>query len=587
MKSDKPSSNVASGSEGEPQWGRVLLCGGTDWTRLGKKGGKKAEEDGSVSTRPDLVEPHILRSLSNIKAVSIHTSCAGCHCVVLDVDGAAWLFGRNDRASLGITDVAEVSENAPIQLTAQELGAPKTTTFVYAACGRNHTLLVGSEGQLWTAGANHMGQCGHAVCNEVTPFKLVNGPKHAGVKERVIKAAAGITFSIVLTESGKVFAFGSEEKGQLGNGKAGEHIVSAGKSAFDIEVEPAERFEVLVKGLEDRKIVQISCGQQHSVALDSEGCVYVWGYNGYCRLGLGNQQDVLIPKLVPQFAGPNELLMGAEIAAGPSNTVVIDKQRMYWMAGKWKNTGDGSDACSYLSSGLIIFVIGSSGQPYSSFRYLPDMMGCKITHAACGGVTHWALAPDDDDTVMTIAFGQGAANSELGYGPNEPKSSTKPIRHQLLIGIDVIQIAAGQNTTFFLAKPNAKLSDLPRHPVDVGSPDFCVVCDQDNGEDDPPLECDKARHLWAPWCIDPPLDAVPDGEWFCPECEEEPGAPIEVGGAKRPKGKRTKVKAADEEEPKAGQKRKASAKSKPAGKFFRSSGPTLSQHVLAASKRRK
>lgn len=28
--------------------------------------------------------------------------------------------------------------------------------------------------------------------------------------------------------------------------------------------------------------------------------VYVWGYNGYCRLGLGNQQDVLTPKAVPQ-----------------------------------------------------------------------------------------------------------------------------------------------------------------------------------------------------------------------------------------------------------------------------------------------
>lgn len=28
--------------------------------------------------------------------------------------------------------------------------------------------------------------------------------------------------------------------------------------------------------------------------------VYVWGYNGYCRLGLGNQVDVLTPKVVPQ-----------------------------------------------------------------------------------------------------------------------------------------------------------------------------------------------------------------------------------------------------------------------------------------------
>lgn len=28
--------------------------------------------------------------------------------------------------------------------------------------------------------------------------------------------------------------------------------------------------------------------------------VYVWGYNGYCRLGLGDQKDVLAPKVVPQ-----------------------------------------------------------------------------------------------------------------------------------------------------------------------------------------------------------------------------------------------------------------------------------------------
>ena len=61
-----------------------------------------------------------------------------------------------------------------------------------------------------------------------------------------------------------------------------------------------------------------------------------------------------------QFTGPNEITMGAHIIAGPSNSVVIDKQSMYWMAGKvnylrspnpsyahsppssqWKNTGDG------------------------------------------------------------------------------------------------------------------------------------------------------------------------------------------------------------------------------------------------------
>ena len=58
-----------------------------------------------------------------------------------------------------------------------------------------------------------------------------------------------------------------------------------------------------------------------------------------------------------------------------------------------------------------------------------------------------------------------------------------------------LSIAAGQNTTFFLAKPSSKLSDLPRHPVDVNPAPACLVCDIDEGEDDAALQCDKVGTL--------------------------------------------------------------------------------------------
>ena len=97
---------------------------------------------------------------------------------------------------------------------------------------------------------------------------------------------------------------------------------------------------------------------------------------------------------------------------------------------------------------------------------------------------------------------------ELGLGPEEPKSATKPTRHQPLVGIQVFRsvvcssirnrnehcfsVAAGQHTTLFLAKPNEKFSDLPRHP-EVDAPELCLVCNKDNGDDDLALECDKVR----------------------------------------------------------------------------------------------
>ncbi|KAJ7173734.1 regulator of chromosome condensation 1/beta-lactamase-inhibitor protein II [Mycena filopes] len=522
--------------DARPEWGRVIICGGTDWTRLGRKSGAKTDSDGEVA--PDLLEPHILRSLSNVKAASIHTSAHSCHCVVLDVDGVAWLFGRNGSCALGLpsTTVDSISESAPRRLTASELGAPATTKFVDAACGRNHTLLCGSGGELWSAGINNLGQCGHPVSPDVPAFKLVNVVSEGGGKERVVKATAGVTFSVVLTDSGKVFTFGSGEKGQLGNGKTGERIITGNKIAFDIVSQPAQ-----VEGIDNRKIVQISAGQQHCIALDSTGLVYVWGYGGYCRLGLGTQADELKPKLVPNFAGPNELLTGAYVTAGPSNSVVVDRQGMYWMTGKWKNSGE-----------------GSSGSPYSSFRYMQDIMACKVSHAACGGVTHWVLTPDDDDkdtgepTVMTIAWGQNAANGELGLGLDEPKSATKPTRHIPLDGVYVFDIAAGQNTTLFLAKPTGKYSDLPRHPIDVEPPDACVQCGQDQGDDgDEVLECEKCDAPYHLSCLTPPLEGIPEGEWFCPDCEQTPGASVGAA-AKKLQTKSLKRKA----EPAAGPQKK-------------------------------
>ncbi|KAF8959620.1 regulator of chromosome condensation 1/beta-lactamase-inhibitor protein II [Flammula alnicola] len=446
-----------------------------------------------------LTKHKLLPSRSGVESVSIHTSCSGCHFVVIDIEGNAWL-----------PNVEYISENAPRLVKPSDLGAPKGTKL-------NHTLLVGSDGTLWAAGQNNLGQCGQSICPEVSSFQTVS-VTHGGKKEHVIQGSAGITFSIVLTKSGKVFSFGSAEKGQLGNGTTGERITTGNKTSYDIEVQPVGR----------ETIVEIASGQQHSLALDSTGFACLcWGYNGYCRLGLGNQVDALKPKVVPQFAGPNESTMASGIAAGPSSSVVIDKQGVYWMAGKWKTSGE-----------------GSSGSPYSSFRYMQDIMGCKTILARSGGVTHWLVTPDDDGSPMTICWGQNANNGELGMGPEERKSASKPTRNMTLVGVDVIDIAAGQNTTLFLAKPNDKFTDMPRHPEDVNPPPFCVGCGKDSGEDNSPLECDKCDAPWHLSCLDPPLDAVPDGEWFCPDCEDDPGAPVGAWAIEKKKKSKGKPKRA-------------------------------------------
>ncbi|KAG2090817.1 hypothetical protein BD769DRAFT_1371466, partial [Suillus cothurnatus] len=104
-------------------------------------------------------------------------------------------------------------------------------------------------------------QCGHPVSAQIPAFKAIDGPFLDGERQYVIKAAVGVTFSVILTDDGKVFSFVSGEKGRLGNGRTGEHI-TGNKTTFDIEMEPR---------LDDKTIIDIACGPQHSVALDSQG----------------------------------------------------------------------------------------------------------------------------------------------------------------------------------------------------------------------------------------------------------------------------------------------------------------------------
>ena len=61
-------------------------------------------------------------------------------------------------------------------------------------------------------------------------------------------------------------------------------------------------------------------------------------------------------------------------------------------------------------------------------------------------------------------------------------------------------------------------------------------------------QCEFPYHLG---CLEPPLDAVPEGEWFCPKCSEKPGRPIGVDAEEAPepaaKKRRGKQEGTDEE----------------------------------------
>ncbi|ODN94743.1 hypothetical protein L198_04887 [Cryptococcus wingfieldii CBS 7118] len=475
----------------------VLICGGTDWATNGRK------DRVSNKMSSDLTTPHILRSLCNVKVSKVITGPSANYAIVLDIYGAAYLFGRLPALAKDPSGV--VSENEPIKISPSSVGLPTDAKWVGGAAGRSHLLLVDSEGGAWGCGNNVLGQVGVAQCNVVEKLTKIGGAWTKDKDNKVVQVTAGHTFSLFLTSNGQVYASGSSENGQLGNGKTGERLVKAGKIAYDVEVPPR-----LVSGLDKHKVVEIASGNQHSLALDEEGYVYAWGYAGYSRLGLSDQKDRLSPTLVPQFAGNNIATRAKSVACGPTSSTVVDKQEMLLMAGKWRLTGD-----------------GSTGQPYTRFNrpllIIALVMSCKVIRVSSGGVTHFMTTADPEGGVMTVGFGQGVLYGELGLGSESGKSASKPVKIEPLGGINVIDVAGGAFFSLFLAVPSQEVSELDRYPEHIPSATLCLVCQTDR-KGDPPLECERCDQPYHIDCLTPALPAIPEGEWFCPDCEAETDA---------------------------------------------------------------
>ena len=97
----------------------------------------------------------------------------------------------------------------------------------------------------------------------------------------ISQISAGNNHSLALDSEGQIYAWGANYNGQLGNG-------DTTSSNTPVKVDTSGV-------LAGKTISQISAGGVHSLALDSEGQIYAWGYNDNGQLGNGDTTDSNTP----------------------------------------------------------------------------------------------------------------------------------------------------------------------------------------------------------------------------------------------------------------------------------------------------
>ena len=122
-------------------------------------------------------------------------------------NSALYAWGLNNYGQLGNGNTADA--HSPLAI-----GLPNRVTPVASAGSADHTLMIGSDGNLYAWGYNVFGQLGNGtVTQELTPVQ-VSMP--SGVTP--LSVAAGTDHSMALGSNGTVYAWGHNAFGQLGNG---------------------------------------------------------------------------------------------------------------------------------------------------------------------------------------------------------------------------------------------------------------------------------------------------------------------------------------------------------------------------------
>lgn len=146
------------------------------------------------------------------------------------------------------------------------------------SCGDFSSYAVTREGEFWSWGGNSMGQLGlghtkNTDVPQVCPWLP---------KEDCMRIAAGGFHTLLLCAKNRVFSFGQNDKGVLGNGQRG------GPECWTT---PQLLEPLLGKGVRD-----IKCGAMHGVALGMHKSgrrrVYTWGWNSHGQLGLSGLSKV-------------------------------------------------------------------------------------------------------------------------------------------------------------------------------------------------------------------------------------------------------------------------------------------------------
>ncbi len=311
-----------------------------------------------------------------------------------------------------------------------------------------------STSSLYGWGLNANNQLGNGNTNNALSPQLITLP--SGVTP--VAGAGGADHTLMIGSDGYLYAWGLNQYGQLGIGNLTTESTPV-KVSMPAGVIP----------------LSVAAGNDHSLAIGSNGTVYAWGHNAFGQLGNGTTTDSHVPTAVSLPAGVSA---NAIAASGFASMAIGSDGNVYtWGDGANGALGNGGTANETtpvkvsLPAGVTataiaaerysVLVIGSNGVLYAWGQNNDGQLGnggtteanSPVTVSMPGGVTASAIAGGG---LHSLAVGSNGLLYAWGYnaygqvGNGTTTVQKTPVQIPLPVGVDPVAIAGGMDSSYMI-----------------------------------------------------------------------------------------------------------------------------------------
>ncbi|XP_059646495.1 uncharacterized protein LOC132293164 [Cornus florida] len=241
-------------------------------------------------------------------------SAAKFHSVAVSACGKVytWGFGRGGR--LGHPDFDIHSGQAAVIIPRQVTSGLGARRVKAIAAAKHHTVVATESGEVFTWGSNREGQLGYtSVDTQPTPRRV------SSLRSKIVAVSAANKHTAVVSECGEVFTWGCNKEGQLGYGTS--------NSASNYTPRAVEY-------LKGKVFVRVATAKYHTIVLGTDGEVLTWGHRLVTPRRVVISRNIKKSGSTPLKFHRKERLHVVAIAAGMVHSMALtdDGALFYWVS---------------------------------------------------------------------------------------------------------------------------------------------------------------------------------------------------------------------------------------------------------------